>query len=101
MRIAVMAKNKIQFQSGYSLFQLYQDYGTEEQCHKALYKWRWPSGFYCPECGCQQYCLIKTRRLYQCNRCHHQTSVISGTIFFAYQVTVEEMVFGDTFDHTI
>jgi len=25
--------------------------------------------------------MIKTRRLYQCNRCHHQTSVVSGTIF--------------------
>ena len=76
-----MAKNKIQFQAGYSLFELFQNYGTEEQCHQALYKWRWPSGFNCPECGCQQYCVIKTRRLYQCNRCHHQTSVISGTIF--------------------
>ena len=37
---AVMAKNIIQFQAGYSLFELIQDYGTEEQCHQALYKWR-------------------------------------------------------------
>ena len=76
-----MAKNKIQFQQGYSLFELFQNYGTEEQCHQALFKWRWPNGFECPECGSQNYCVIKTRRLYQCHRCHHQTSVISGTIF--------------------
>jgi len=46
-----MAKNKVQFQAGYSLFEFIQDYGTEEQCHQALYKWRWPTGFICPDCG--------------------------------------------------
>jgi hypothetical protein len=25
--------------------------------------------------------VIKTRKLYQCSRCHHQTSIISGTLF--------------------
>jgi transposase-like protein len=76
-----MAKNKIQFQAGYSLFELIQDYGTEEQCHQALYKWRWPTGFVCPECGSKKHCILKTRRLYQCYQCHHQTSVTSQTIF--------------------
>lgn len=76
-----MMKNKVQFQSGYSLFELIKDYGTEEQCHQALFNSRWPSGFFCPECGCQHFCFIKTRSLYQCNQCHHQTSVTSGTIF--------------------
>lgn len=76
-----MAKNKIQFQAGYSLFELIQDYGTEEQCHQALYKWRWPTGFVCPECGSKKHCILRTRRLYQCYQCHHQTSVTSQTIF--------------------
>lgn len=76
-----MVKNKIQFQPGYSLFELFQNYGTEEQCQQALFKWRWPMGFRCPQCGCQKYCKIKTRQLYQCNHCHQQTSLISGTIF--------------------
>ncbi len=44
-----MAKNKVQFQAGYSFFEFIQDYGTEEQCHQALYKWRWPTGFICPD----------------------------------------------------
>lgn len=40
-----MAKNKVQFQAGYSLFEFIKEYGTEGQCHQALYKWRWPTGF--------------------------------------------------------
>ena len=76
-----MAKNKVQFQAGYSLFEFIQDYGTEEQCHQALYKWRWPTGFVCPDCGSKKHCVLNTRRLYQCYQCHHQTSVTSQTIF--------------------
>ncbi len=76
-----MCKNKVQFQVGYSLIELFQDYGTESQCLDALFKWRWPSGFRCSECGCDKFCFLKKRKLYQCNTCHHQTSLISGTIF--------------------
>jgi len=76
-----MSKNKVQFQAGYSLIDLFHNYGTENQCVEALFKWRWPLGFKCSECGGDKYCFLKTRRLYQCNKCHHQTSLISGTIF--------------------
>jgi hypothetical protein len=31
-----MAKNKVQFQKGYSLFEFMQNYCTEEQCEQAL-----------------------------------------------------------------
>lgn len=76
-----MGKNKVQFQKGYSLADFIKDYGTEEQCSEALFKWRWPNGFCCPDCGSSRYAVIKTRSLYQCSKCHHQTSVTSGTIF--------------------
>lgn len=76
-----MAKNIVQFQAGYSLFEFIQDYGTEDQCHQALYEWRWPTGFVCSECGSKKHCILNTRRLYQCYQCHHQTSVTSQTIF--------------------
>ena len=76
-----MFKNKVQFQTGYSLIEFFQDYGTESQCTQALFKWRWPMGYKCTECGCDHYCFLKTRKLYQCNGCHHQISLISGTIF--------------------
>jgi transposase-like protein len=76
-----MAKNQVQFQRGLSLPQFLKHYGTEEQCQNALFNWRWPSGFVCPECGHTGYCEITGRSVYQCHRCHRQTSLTSGTIF--------------------
>ena len=74
-------KNVIQFQKGFSLPDFFEKYGTEDQCREALSDWRWSNGFVCPECGHTHHCLLKTNQLYQCNRCHHQTSLTSGTIF--------------------
>jgi transposase-like protein len=76
-----MSKNMIQFQPGLSLAAFLKQYGTEEPCRAALYEWRWPKGYVCPECGHHSACKLKNRQLYQCNRCHHQSSVIAGTIF--------------------
>ncbi len=74
-------KNPIQFQEGFSLPDFFEKYGTEAQCRQALFDWRWPNGFVCPECDHTHHCLLNTNQLYQCNRCHHQTSLTSGTIF--------------------
>jgi hypothetical protein len=76
-----MARNKVQFQKGISLSEFLKQYGTDEQCFDALYAWRWPGGFHCPHCGHDKYCQLKNRKLQQCNRCHHQTSLTAGTIF--------------------
>jgi len=46
-----------------------------------VYGWRWPKGLRCPECGYAGYCELAGRGLYPCHRCHHQTSLISGTLF--------------------
>jgi transposase-like protein len=78
---SAMCKNKVQFQKGYSLADLIKNYGTEDQCAEALFKWRWPDGFRCPDCGSGHYSVIKTRKLYQCSNCHHQTSLTSRTLF--------------------
>lgn len=76
-------KNKVQFQKGYSLAGFLADYGTEEKCREALFQWRWPQGYVCPKCGRSSFCTLNTRAIYQCNHCHHQHSLISGTIFSA------------------
>lgn len=78
-----MAKNKVQFQKGLSLVNFLASYGTEEQCFDALVQWRWPQGFACPGCGHDGYCQLTTRKLFQCNRCHSQTSITAQTIFAA------------------
>ena len=74
-----MTKNQVQFQRGLSLPAFLKHYGSEEQCRAALIQWRWPASFTCPECGHTGYCEIAARGLYQCHRCHRQTSLISGT----------------------
>ena len=76
-----MAQNKVQFQKGMSLLEFLHLYGTEEKCFDALFQLRWPNGFVCPECGCQKSCQLNTRKLQQCNQCHHQVSITAGTIF--------------------
>lgn len=76
-----MPKNRVQFQRGMSLIDFMASYGTVEQCEAALFSWRWPQGFACPECGGLEYCALKTRRLHQCNACGRQTSVTAGSVF--------------------
>lgn len=76
-----MAKNKIQFQKGISLFDFISQYGTEQQCKDELFRLRWPYGFECPNCNHTEYCKLRQRNLFQCYKCRHQTSVTSGTIF--------------------
>jgi len=76
-----MPKNKVQFQRGMSLREFVAQYGTQEQCERALVAWRWPRGFVCPECGHTGCCVLKRRRLFQCNACGRQSSVTAGTVF--------------------
>jgi len=76
-----MRKRIIQFQEGMSLYEFQEKYGTERQCRETLLGLRWPTGFVCPECRYDNGGFIKTRLLYQCYRCSHQSSVTAGTIF--------------------
>jgi len=78
-----MARNSIQFQKGLTLNAFMKDYGSEDQCFDTLFSWRWPNGFQCPKCGYEKSCRLNTRKLQQCHRCHHQTSLTAGTIFEA------------------
>ncbi|MCU7899854.1 MAG: transposase [Candidatus Thiodiazotropha sp. (ex Lucinoma aequizonata)] len=63
------------------LHDFFKTYGREDQCEKALFDWRWPRDFVCPECGHTHHCLLNTNQLYQCYHWHHQASLINGRIF--------------------
>ena len=76
-----MAKNPVQFQKGLGLHEFLERYGNEEQCREALYRLRWPSGYVCPHCGNTTGCEIQQRSVYQCHKCHYQTSLTAGTLF--------------------
>lgn len=78
-----MPSNLIQFQQGMSLPEFLQCFGTEAACIEALRRARWPEGFRCPRCSCAAHCVLARgpQRLFQCNACHHQTSLTAGTLF--------------------
>jgi ribosomal protein L37AE/L43A len=75
-----MSKNRVQFQKGMSLGSFMAQYGTEEQCERAVFAWRWPRGFVCPSCAHPKGYPL-SRGLLQCAACRHQSSLTSNTIF--------------------
>ena len=89
-----MKKNWVQFKQRECISSFLARYGTNEQCETALIQTRWPDGFRCPECGGHDYCYLRKIHLYQCNRCHHQTSEIAGTIFEATKLPLKTWFLG-------
>ena len=98
-----MARNQVQFQKGLSEASFAEIYGTEEQCHAALVKWRWPNGFECPGCQGADHCVVTrgARRLFQCNACRKQTSVKAGTFLRFEQAAAAHLVQDDLPGHPI
>jgi transposase-like protein len=56
-------------------------FGTEQACRQALFEMRWREGLTCPACGHRGLCALKTRKLFQCNRCKKQVRLTAGTVF--------------------
>jgi len=63
-----------------SLLEFQTKYQAEDDCEKRLFELRWPHGFTCPSCGHQEYYHVTKRKLYQCKKCRHQTSLTAGTV---------------------
>lgn len=78
-----MAMNRIQFQPGLSMPEFLKNYGTEFQCEQALEAVRWPQGFSCPRCHGGAHYVIRdgVRKVFQCQNCRRQVSLIAGTVF--------------------
>src|SRR5689334_15871911 len=56
-------------------------FGTEAACRQALFAMRWREGLTCPACGHRGFCQLRTRKVFQCNRCKRQLSLTAGTVF--------------------
>jgi transposase-like protein len=80
-----MSINRVQFQTGLSLAEFLERFGSEDQCHAELVAMRWPQGFVCADCRCEQYCgfVRDGRQYWQCSGCRGQFTVTCGTIFQA------------------
>src|SRR3954447_15579515 len=66
---------------GLSEAEFRERFGTEEACRKALFGMRWREGLTCPGCGGRSFCRLRTRKLFQCNRCKKQVRLTAGTVF--------------------
>src|SRR3546814_1065397 len=82
-QVSIMPMNRVQFQPSLSLPEFVRRYGTQGACEHALRDARWPAGFVCPHC--QGASASQFRRFdqpyWQCSACHHQTSLLAGTVF--------------------
>ena len=56
-------------------------FGTEEACREALFQMRWGEGLACLACGGARFCRLRTRKVFQRNRCKKQLSLTAGTVF--------------------
>ena len=63
-----------------NLVQLAEQFGTDDKCRKALEQLRWQDGVKCPRCNSDAN-AIANRFQYDCNSCHYQFSVTTGTMF--------------------
>jgi transposase-like protein len=66
---------------GLSEVEFRERFGTEAACRAALFEMRWREGLSCPGCGHRGFCTVKTRKLFQCNRCKKQVRLTAGTVF--------------------
>ena len=75
-----MSKNKVQFQEGFSLAKFYNKYGKEYQCWQALYKYKYPNGFFCFKCEHTEFYKITRGQCLQCKKCNKQHSLRTDTL---------------------
>jgi transposase-like protein len=69
-----------------SFWEWQQHFPNDAACLAELMQLRWPQGFQCPSCGHDHGWLISSRSLYECSKCHHQSSPTAGTLFHASKV---------------
>ena len=62
---------------GLSEVEFRERFGTEEACRKALFEMCWREGLTWPACGGRGFCQLRTRKLFQCNRCNQPASAAS------------------------
>jgi transposase-like protein len=63
-----------------NLLTLIEQFGNDEKCRRGIEHLRWPQGAKCPRCE-EAATPVASRDTFDCDSCHYQFSVTSGTIF--------------------
>lgn len=67
----------------------------EDKAYETFCQLRWPENdgeAVCPRCGCVETYNITSRRRFKCVACHHQFSVMSGTIFASRKMSFTDLL---------
>jgi len=72
---------KIGVKQDINMINLIERYHNEDKCRAYLEELRWPNGVACPRCGSMSISRIQKPRVFDCNSCRYQFSVLVDTIF--------------------
>ncbi len=75
-----------------TIFEFTKCFPDEDACFKYFYQLKWPNGFVCPHCDHEAGYFLKNRKLMQCKKCKHQTSVTANTVFHKMRIPLLTIV---------
>ena len=64
-----------------TLCEVLREFGNDESCRSYLEALRWPHKVTCPRCDSDKMSRVRERKVFDCDSCRYQFSVIVGTIF--------------------
>jgi transposase-like protein len=73
-------KQKAETKGEMNLGELIAKFSSDDKCRAYLEALRWKEGIACPRCASGKVSPIKDRPQYDCDACHYQFSVTTGTV---------------------
>jgi transposase-like protein len=64
-----------------TLCEVLREFGSDESCREYLEALRWPHKVACPRCASEKISRVYERKVFDCDSCRYQFSVLAGTIF--------------------
>jgi transposase-like protein len=64
-----------------TLCEVLKELGNDESCRDYLEALRWPDKISCPRCDSEKISRVYERKVFDCDSCRYQFSVLAGTIF--------------------
>jgi len=63
-----------------TLCEVLKEFGSDESCRDYLEALRWPDKINCPRCDSEKISRVYERKVFDCDSCRYQFSVLAGTI---------------------
>jgi transposase-like protein len=64
-----------------TLCEVLREFGSDESCREYLEALRWPEKVTCPRCDSDKISRVYERKVFDCDSCRYQFSVLAGTVF--------------------